>query len=133
MVRNGGTGDSWVSYYPYSSSDRSNISLDQQLLHAGMSIDAVHGYKPMQRLETSLFLGRVLHERDQTTYSSHMRRLLASVVMVVAYGRRLDTLEDPRVAMNTRTERGKCLSGHLSLAHLTSLCSICKVGGHDWY
>jgi len=78
-----------------------------------MSIEAVHGYKNVQLLESSLFLGRILQEQDRTKYTSHLRRLVASVVMLVAYGRRIDTLEDPRVVMNMNTERGTLLVGHL--------------------
>ncbi|PPQ91359.1 hypothetical protein CVT25_004126 [Psilocybe cyanescens] len=76
----------------------------RSLMHAGMSIEASNGYKTLQSLESKILLGQLQTESDPRRYASHCRRFAISIVFCVAYGRRVQNLNDPAIISNLKTE-----------------------------
>lgn len=95
-------------------------------MHAGMGVEASNGYKALQSLESKILLNQLLTETDPkimhriTVGESEARviarylkpsvpflerdRFAVSIVFCVAYGRRVESLDDPAVIANFKTD-----------------------------
>ncbi|TFK18867.1 cytochrome P450 [Coprinopsis marcescibilis] len=77
----------------------------RSLMHASMSIEASAAYKPLQSAETKIMLRDILQNQDSPEkFPDFIRRYAVSVVTVVAYGRRIKTLEDHLVVKQQKID-----------------------------
>ncbi|KAF8958053.1 cytochrome P450 [Flammula alnicola] len=73
-------------------------------LEIGMSVEASQNYKLLQSIESKILLHDLLEEKDKTRYASYLRRFAVSIVLCVGYGRRVQSLDDPIVVANQKTD-----------------------------
>ncbi|KXN86037.1 Fumitremorgin C synthase [Leucoagaricus sp. SymC.cos] len=76
----------------------------RSLMHAGLSIEHSKSYMPLQLLESKIFLRDMMTEKDHRMYSLHIRRFALSIVTSVAYGQRIQTLQDQIVLENVEID-----------------------------
>ena len=65
--------------------------------HIGLMKSAALSYRPIQENESKRLAMDLV--RNPTMFERHLERYAASVVMTVAYGRRVDHMNDPAVQM----------------------------------
>ncbi|KAI0037071.1 cytochrome P450 [Vararia minispora EC-137] len=73
----------------------------RRVLHSGLHARKADSYKEIQSLESQLLMHQLLHEPVE--YERHIRRFSASVVVSLAYGRRIDNVDDWIVKQNMET------------------------------
>jgi cytochrome P450 len=64
----------------------------RKIFHTGLLRKACETYKPIQEAETQRLAHALLHTPEQ--FGRHLERYAASVMVCVAYGRRVDDLDD---------------------------------------
>ncbi|KAI0321505.1 cytochrome P450 [Amylostereum chailletii] len=64
----------------------------RKVLHGGFHARKADTYRDIQTLESKLLMHQLLH--DPKDYEQHIRRYAASVVVSVAYGRRVDSMDE---------------------------------------
>lgn len=67
----------------------------RKLLHSGLMQKAAHSYKPIQQLESQRLVWDLVERPEE--FIEAVDRYAASVVLMLAYGRRVDSLGDPLV------------------------------------
>ncbi|KAF4615654.1 hypothetical protein D9613_012488 [Agrocybe pediades] len=72
------------------------------LMQAGLGIESSNNYKPVQTFESAFLLHDLLSEKDYKRNALHLRRYAVSVVFCVAYGKRIESLDDPLVLANLK-------------------------------
>ncbi|EMD31789.1 hypothetical protein CERSUDRAFT_100017 [Gelatoporia subvermispora B] len=70
------------------------------LMQASLNSGAVAQYRPLQSLESKLFLRKLLDVNDPMEYRGHLSVFQMSVIFRLAYGRRVRTLQDDIVLAN---------------------------------
>ncbi|KAI0057325.1 cytochrome P450 [Artomyces pyxidatus] len=64
----------------------------RKVLHGGLHLRKADSYKEIQSLESKILMHQLLHE--PTAYERHVKRFSASVVVSVAYGRRIESIDE---------------------------------------
>ncbi|TFK91176.1 cytochrome P450 [Polyporus arcularius HHB13444] len=72
------------------------------LMQASLNSTAVAQYRPLQSLESKLFLRKLLDVKDSMEYRGHLSVFQMSVIFRLAYGRRVRTLQDDIVIANMK-------------------------------
>ena len=67
----------------------------KKIFHLGLCKKTCDSYKPIQESESRRLARDLL--KDPSNFGKHLERYTASVMFCVAYGRRVDTLDDPLV------------------------------------
>jgi cytochrome P450 len=78
----------------------------RKLLHSGLMQKAAHSYKPLQELESKRLMWDFYTKPEQ--FLEAIERYTASVTLMLAFGRRVDSLGDPLV--NSVTERNRFMA-----------------------
>jgi cytochrome P450 len=78
----------------------------RKLLHGGLMQKAAHSYKPLQELESKRLVWDLVIQPEQ--FLSAIERYTASVTLMLAFGRRVDSLGDPLV--NQVIERNRFMA-----------------------
>jgi len=86
-----GTNNDGILTMPYGDKWRKH----RRLLHGGLMAKSLQNYKPIQELESKRMVLDMI--RTPEKYEKHLDRYSTSVVVLVDYGRRVDTPEDPLV------------------------------------
>lgn len=76
---------------PYSDTWRSLRKISHALLNQGTSAS----YRPVQDFESKQLISDLLHAKDDWAFYDINRRYSAAVILMVTYGRRVATLDDP--------------------------------------
>ena len=75
----------------------------RKLLHSGLMQKAAHSYKPVQELESQRLVWDLVRRPQQ--FLEAIERYTASVTLMLAFGRRVDSLGDPLVIQVTERNR----------------------------
>jgi len=78
----------------------------RKLLHSGLMQKAAHSYKPIQELESQRLVWDLI--KRPADFIEAIDRYAASVTLMLAYGRRVDSLGDPLV--NQVVDRNKFMA-----------------------
>src|SRR5579859_6110230 len=78
----------------------------RKLLHSGLMQKAAHSYKPLQELESKRLVWDFVNRPQQ--FLEAIERYTASVTLMLAFGRRVDSLGDPLV--NRVIERNRFMA-----------------------
>ncbi|KAF9053352.1 cytochrome P450 [Panaeolus papilionaceus] len=74
------------------------------IMHASIGTEASRNFKPLQSLESKILLRELLVAADPSAYPPLLRKYAASVAVTTAYGRRVDSLNDPLITINHETD-----------------------------
>jgi len=78
----------------------------RKLLHSGLMQKAAHSYKPLQEIESKRLVWDLVKRPEK--FSDAIERYTASVTLMLAFGRRVDSLGDPLV--NRVIERNRFMA-----------------------
>lgn len=59
------------------------LNESNQLMHAGMNVEASNGYKALQSLESKILLRDLWLEQDPTKYREHLRRFVLDYHFII--------------------------------------------------
>ncbi|KAH7629725.1 cytochrome P450 [Sordaria sp. MPI-SDFR-AT-0083] len=89
-----GTGqNNLVTMRILNNSDRDHWRIHRKLMHLGVGIQSVRGYREIQNNESKIVALDYLREPKE--YVKHLERYATSVVSIIAFGRRVKSYEDP--------------------------------------
>src|SRR5579862_1194988 len=78
----------------------------RKLLHSGLMQKAAHSYRPLQEIESSRLVWDLVEKPEK--FLEAIERYTASVTLMLAFGRRVDSLGDPLV--NRVVERNRFMA-----------------------
>jgi hypothetical protein len=73
--------------------EREHWRVHRKLMHIGVGVQAVRGYRAEQNNESRLVALDFL--KDPQNYVKHLERYATSVVSIIAFGRRVASFDDP--------------------------------------
>ncbi|KAK7044096.1 hypothetical protein VNI00_007812 [Paramarasmius palmivorus] len=85
------------------------------LQQSALNIQASATYRVLQTIESSILLRELLKTNNPESHRSHMMRYAISITFCVAYGRRVEELNDPLVIANQRIEQRELWAGNTPL------------------
>lgn len=89
-----GTGqNNLVTMRILSNADRDHWRIHRKLMHLGVGIQSVRGYRKIQNNESKIVALDFLKEPKE--YVKHLERYATSVVSIIAFGRRVASYNDP--------------------------------------
>ncbi|KAK3402352.1 cytochrome P450 [Sordaria brevicollis] len=89
-----GTGqNNLVTMRILSDTDRDHWRVHRKLMHLGVGIQSVRGYREIQNNESKIVALDLLREPKE--YVKHLERYATSVVSIIAFGRRVKRWDDP--------------------------------------
>ncbi|KAK3938547.1 hypothetical protein QBC46DRAFT_451088 [Diplogelasinospora grovesii] len=89
-----GTGqDNLVTMRIRNTAERDHWRIHRKLMHLGVGVQAVRGYRDVQNNESKVVALDFLREPNE--YVKHLERYATSVVSIIAFGRRVASYNDP--------------------------------------
>ncbi|KAK0629409.1 cytochrome P450 [Bombardia bombarda] len=89
-----GTGQSnLVTMRILNNADRDHWRIHRKLMHLGVGVQSVRGYREIQNNESKVVALDLLRAPDE--YVKHLERYATSVVSIIAFGRRVASYNDP--------------------------------------
>lgn len=82
-----------VSMRILSNTDREHWRIHRKLMHLGVGVQSVRGYREIQNNESKVVALNFLS--TPTEYVKHLERYATSVVSIIAFGRRVASYNDP--------------------------------------
>jgi cytochrome P450 len=82
-----------VNMYTMTPSQRERWRVQRKIMHHGVGIQSVRRYRAFQNDESRLVAADVL--RSPANYVKHFERYATSVVSIIAFGRRVESPQDP--------------------------------------
>jgi len=73
--------------------DREHWRIHRKLMHIGVGVQSVRGYRGIQNNESKIVALDFL--KTPTEYVKHLERYATSVVSIIAFGRRVSSYNDP--------------------------------------
>ncbi len=84
---------SLVTMRVLSNQDREHWRIHRKLMHLGVGVQSVRGYRAIQNNESKVIALDLL--RDPEEYVKHLERYATSVVSIIGFGRRVASYNDP--------------------------------------